>query len=100
MVYLLNDPEVTCLLRNLTVGVLGGTLEGNGMTTMKDALYTARYLIEHHDTTLERLWIGYWGNGGEASMLDFESYVYEARTIPAFERQVLEWAIEETHLAN
>lgn len=66
---------------------------------MNDPLRTARNLIEEHATTLERLWINYWGNGGSASMVDLESYIYEARNIPSFDREVLEWAIDETRPA-
>ncbi|WP_426007354.1 hypothetical protein ACPFL9_09835 [Paenarthrobacter sp. NyZ202] len=67
---------------------------------MNDPMRTARLLIQEHATTLERLWVGYWGNGGNASMIDFDAYIHEARTMPEFDRTVLTWAIEETRYAT
>ncbi|AMB40275.1 hypothetical protein AUT26_08660 [[Arthrobacter] sp. ATCC 21022] len=57
---------------------------------------TARLLMEEPATTLERLWVGYWGNRGNASMIDFDAYIHEVRTRPEFDRTVLTWAIDET----
>ncbi|MGJ3192292.1 hypothetical protein [Paenarthrobacter sp. FR1] len=62
---------------------------------MEDPRQTARQLIAHHEITLERLWLRYWAEGGDASVSEFEAYLYGALRLPPFDLRVLTWAMED-----
>lgn len=54
----------------------------------------ARRLQEANTITLERLWIRYWGEGGNAGPLELDAYVHEALRAHPFELVLMTWAME------
>jgi hypothetical protein len=62
---------------------------------MDDPRHAARSLIELHITSVEGLWLRYWGHGGRADAFDFDAYLYELQEPPAFKLGVLAWAMED-----
>lgn len=62
---------------------------------MTDSMHAARRLLEAHDITIERLWLRYWGNGGNASEFDLDAHLYEVHELAPFESRILSWAVEE-----
>lgn len=62
---------------------------------MHDPRQTARTLIEHHDVTLDHLWVMYWAEGGSAPLPNFEAFLYEAQEPAPFDLEILTWAIED-----
>jgi hypothetical protein len=67
---------------------------------MTDLRQTARNLIEHHTITLERLWITYWANGGDATLFDLDAYLYEIQGPTPLDLRILGWAVEDLHDAE
>ncbi|BCW45320.1 hypothetical protein [Arthrobacter sp. StoSoilB5] len=62
---------------------------------MDDPRKTARQLIAKHEITLERLWLRYWAEGGNASEPEFDAFVHGALRLPRFDLRVLTWAMED-----
>ena len=62
---------------------------------MTDPRHTARTLIEQHAVTLEGLWIQYWGEGENASIFEFDAYLYGVLERPPYELDILAWAMED-----
>ncbi|MBT2588415.1 hypothetical protein [Arthrobacter sp. ISL-95] len=63
---------------------------------MNDPRQRARDLLEHDSSiTLERLWIKYWAEGGNADPLELDAYVHEALKPHPFELDLIAWAMED-----
>ncbi|WP_284974897.1 hypothetical protein [Arthrobacter sp. efr-133-TYG-104] len=43
---------------------------------MNDLLQSVRWLLVNNDISLERLWIRYWAQGGNAAEFEYEALIY------------------------
>lgn len=62
----------------------GRPLAGNEVFVMQDPRLAARSLIAQDRFALWQLWLRYWGNGGNAQLMEFDAYIhgtYERSTI-------------------
>ncbi|MDR6989261.1 hypothetical protein J2Y66_003776 [Paenarthrobacter nitroguajacolicus] len=64
---------------------------------MNDPRQRARDLLEQDSITLDRLWIKYWAEGGNADLLELDAYVHEALKPHPSELTLLAWAMEGLH---
>jgi hypothetical protein len=62
---------------------------------MNDPRQRARDLLEQDSITLERLWVKYWAEGGNADRLELDAYVHEALKPHPSELALLAWAMED-----
>ncbi|WP_457964669.1 hypothetical protein M1E17_00480 [Arthrobacter sp. D1-29] len=62
---------------------------------MEDPRLTARRLIEQDARYLRELWLSYWSNGGEAQLLEFESYLHGVYERSESDLKILSWAIHD-----
>lgn len=62
---------------------------------MEDPRLTAQNLIELDGTYLQDLWVSYWGNGGNAQLMEFDAYLHGLIQQDEYDLRILEWAIEE-----
>lgn len=66
-----------------------------GIPGMNDPRQRARVLLDRDSITLEKLWIRYWAEGGNADPLELDAYIREALKPHPFELALLAWALEE-----
>lgn len=65
---------------------------------MNDPRQRARDLLEQDSITLDRLWIKYWAEGGNADLLELDAYVHEALKPHPSELILLTWAMDGLRL--
>jgi hypothetical protein len=59
-----------------------------------DLQQEARQLLESGDVSLLRLWILYWGQGGNADEVELDAYIHGIPLLGQFEAEILGWAME------
>ncbi|MBT2588372.1 hypothetical protein [Arthrobacter sp. ISL-95] len=62
---------------------------------MTDPRHTARNLIEQQAVSLDRLWVWYWAEGGNAPTFEFDAFLHEALLLHPFDLKILTWALED-----
>lgn len=62
---------------------------------VEDPRLTTRNKIEHDETDVYDLWLRYVANGGNASALEFESFLYGLNEPSALDLDLLGLAVEE-----
>lgn len=67
---------------------------------MQDPRVRAQALIGNDDAELHLLWLSYWGNGGQAMLVEFDAFVHGLMPLDAFELKVLAWAMEDYEAAS
>lgn len=65
---------------------------------MLDPRPQAQVLVCNDDVALRILWSWYWGNGGNAGLVEFHAYLYELIALEAFDLKILAWALEDYSL--
>jgi hypothetical protein len=62
---------------------------------MLDSLAQAQVLIRDDVSSLPILWGWYWGNGGNAGLVEFDACLYDLMVLDAFDLKILAWALED-----
>lgn len=62
---------------------------------MNDPRQAARDLLEQNAITIKSLWIRYWSHRGNATLFEFEAYLYELQEPSASDSLSLALAMED-----
>ena len=67
---------------------------------MLDPRTQAQVLVHDDKDALHTLWTWYWGNGGDAGIVEFDAYLCELIVLDSFDLKILSWALEDYALAQ
>jgi hypothetical protein len=62
---------------------------------MQDPRLAARNMIAQDGFVLWELWLRYWGNGGNAQLMEFDAYIHGAYECAAVDLEILALTLEE-----
>lgn len=62
---------------------------------MLDPRTRAQVLVHDDNDALHLLWAWYWGNGGDAGLMEFDAYLYELLVLDSFDLKILAWALDD-----
>jgi hypothetical protein len=62
---------------------------------VQDPRRAARNLVDRDGQALWKLWLRYWGNGGNAQLMEFDAYIHEAYECADIDLEILAFTLEE-----
>jgi hypothetical protein len=62
---------------------------------MQEPRLAARNLVDQDGFALWELWVRYWGNGGDAQLMEFDAYIHGAYECAAVDLEIPALTLEE-----